>query len=341
MNSIHPKIIRQVFTLLLIFSMGGLIFKEMMPYLSGVLGAITLFVLLKGYMEKLVARKWKPSLAAGLLMFLSFITILLPIAGIVIMLGNKIGKATAKSEKVITAFKTQLNQWEHRLGFNIANQIDTSSISNGVTNGISSILGSTLNTFIAISIMYFILFYMLTNERKLKKTLIEYIPLSKENLHMLNKRMNEMVRSNSLGIPLVAIAQGGVSLVGFFIFGIESPVFWAVVVAIGSMIPFIGSLLGIIPVFLLAMSNGDTFQAWGVLLYGMLVVGSADNIIRLFVLQKLDNVHPLITLLGVIIGIPLFGFVGLIFGPLLISLFLLVIQIYKKEYAETNKPNCN
>ena len=101
------------------------------------------------------------------------------------------------------------------------------------------------------------------------------------------------------------------------------------------MIPFVGTLVGILPVFIISLSTGQNFQAWGILLYGIIVVGSADNIIRLFVLKKLDNVHPLITLLGVIIGVPIFGFIGLIFGPLLISLFFIVLRIYNKEYGES------
>jgi predicted PurR-regulated permease PerM len=100
------------------------------------------------------------------------------------------------------------------------------------------------------------------------------------------------------------------------------------------MVPFLGALLGIIPVFILTLSSGSAFQAWGILLYGLIVVGSTDNIIRLYVLRKLDDVHPLITLIGVIIGVPLFGFIGLIFGPLLISLFLVVLNIYKQQYGQ-------
>ncbi|MEO8254029.1 MAG: AI-2E family transporter [Flavobacterium sp.] len=334
MKIINPKMIRQIFTLLLILLMGGLIFKEMVPYLSGVLGAITLYVLLKGTMTKLVKRGWKSGLAAGFVMFLSFIAILVPIAGSILLLGDKIGKAAQNSEKLIKVVKTHLKDWEHSLGFSITEQIDTASISGGVTNGLSNILGSTMNTFIAISIMYFMLYYMLTNQKQLQKVLTDYIPIKNENLKTLGTKVNEMVRSNSLGIPLVAIAQGIVALVGFLIFGVESPFFWALVVTIGSMIPFIGNFLGTIPVFILAMSNGDDFQAWGVLIYGIIVVGTTDNIIRLYVLKKMDDVHPLITLIGVIIGIPLFGFIGLVFGPLLISLFLLVVRIYKQEYAK-------
>ena len=100
------------------------------------------------------------------------------------------------------------------------------------------------------------------------------------------------------------------------------------------MIPFVGNLLGTLPVFVMSLSNGDNFQAWGILLYGTIVVGSTDNLIRLYVLKKLDDVHPLVTLIGVLVGIPLFGFIGLVFGPLLISLFLVIVRIYKREYGK-------
>ena len=220
------------------------------------------------------------------------------------------------------------------LGYNISDQIDASSMSEELTKSIASLLGGTFSTFIAISIMYFMLFFMLTNRKQFRDVLIDYIPINKDNIKTLGDEMYEMVRSNALGIPLVAIAQGIVALIGFLIFGVENPFFWALVVTIGSMIPFVGNFLGTIPVFILALSNGDTFQAYGVLLYGIIVVGVTDNVIRLYVLKKLDNVNPLITLVGVLIGIPLFGFIGLIFGPLLISMFLLILRIYKKEYSD-------
>ena len=106
------------------------------------------------------------------------------------------------------------------------------------------------------------------------------------------------------------------------------------VVFVGSVIPFIGTIVGILPVFIITLATGDNFQAWGILIYGILVVGTTDNLLRLVILKKLDNVHPLITLIGVIVGVPIFGFIGLIFGPLLISLFLIVLKIYKDEFGQ-------
>ncbi|MEO8932759.1 MAG: AI-2E family transporter [Xanthomarina sp.] len=334
---IKTKIIRQIFLLLLIVLIGALIFREMIPYFSGVLGAITLYVLLRKLMSKLLRRRWNPILAAISLMLLSFVSILIPIAGSILMLGNKIGKAAKNSEKVTKAVKMQLSEWETRLGFDFSSQIDGAAISNWLSTHLQGFAGGTFNTVIAIAIMYFLLFYMLTNRKELKDSLMEYIPLSRANLEILGKETRQMVRANAIGIPLVALAQGIIAFIGFLIFGIESPFFWAVIVTIGSMIPFVGNLLGTLPVFILTLSNGDSFQAWGVLIYGIVIVGSSDNVVRLFVLRKLDDVHPLITLIGVIVGIPLFGFIGLIFGPLLVSLSLIIVKIYKKEYASNKE----
>ncbi len=336
-KQIPPQIIRQIFVILLILLMGSLIFREMLPYLTGVLGAITLYVLMRKWMETLVnKKKWNPSLAAALLMFLSFVGILIPVAGIILMLSNKIGKAVQNSEEVTHAVKDQLGNIEDKLGYDLSSQIDASAISEWISSNLQGLVGGTFNAFIAIGLMYFMLYYMFTNRGELKESLKEYIPMGRENLKEIGLEVQAMVRSNALGIPLVAVAQGIVALIGFLIFQIEDPLFWFVIVTVGSMIPFVGTLLGILPVFILTISTGESFQAWGILIYGFVVVGSTDNIIRLYVLKKLDNVHPLITLIGVIVGVPLFGFIGLIFGPLLISLFMVIVKIYRKEYGKEN-----
>jgi len=329
--------IKQVFNLVLILLLGLLIFREMLPYLTGVLGAITLYVIMRPWMTRLVRRGWNNSLAALLLMFLSFIGILLPVAGVLAMLGNKIGQAVQNSERAATAFKEQIAKWETKLDYDIASEIDAGAVSGWLSENLQSFAGETFTIIIAVGIMYFLLFYMLTSRGKMKESLLEFIPFDRDNLNTIGKEIQMSVRSNALGIPLVALAQGLIALIGFLIFKIEDPLFWFVIVTIGSMIPFVGTLIGIVPVFLITLSSGNTFQAWGILLYGFIVVGSTDNIIRLFLLKKLDNVHPLITLIGVIVGVPLFGFIGLIFGPLLLSLFLLLVKIYYNQYNDRPK----
>lgn len=333
MDRLKPSLVRQLFVLMLIIFLGLLIFKEIIPYLSGILGAVTLYVILKKWMNKLIARGWRRSLAASLLMFGSFIGILIPITLIVFMLSSKIGKAVANSEKVIRAIKDQTEKAEEFFGYNLSSSIDSSAVTNWISTNLQSFAGGTFNAFIAIGIMYFMLYYMLVYKEKMKELLHMYIPLNKENIRLVGVESDISVRSNALGIPLVALIQGVIALIGFLMFGVPDPFFWFVITAVGSMIPFIGTAIGIIPVTLLLLSQGQNWQAIAILIYGFAVVGSTDNLVRLYILEKLSSVHPLITLFGVVVGVPLFGFIGLIFGPLLISLFLLILKIYKTEYG--------
>ncbi|NRD22929.1 AI-2E family transporter [Winogradskyella litoriviva] len=338
MTQIAPKIIRQIFVLLLIILFGSLIFSEMLPYLSGVLGAITFYILLRKPMKYLVNKyKWKSSVAALSLMLGSFIVVMIPLTGFGFMLGNKVSDAAANSEKVIDAFKDQIGKIKFKTGIDINSQIDTASITSWLSESMQSMAGNTFNLLIAIGLMYFMLYFMLTNRKELRQSLRDYIPMDNENINKIGKEVQTMVKSNAIGIPLVALAQGLIALIGFLIFGIEDPLFWFVIVTIGSMIPFVGTLVGILPVFILTLSTGNSFQAWGILIYGFVVVGSTDNLIRLFILKKLDNVHPLITLIGVIVGVPLFGFIGLVFGPLLVSMFMALTKIYKEEYGKSSE----
>lgn len=333
MEIIKPAVIRQLSVLFLILLTGGLIFWQMLPYLTGILGAITLYVLLRKWMEKLEKRKWPPSIAAAVLLVISAIVILMPVGGTILLLGNKIGKAVENSEEVVRAVKNQLLILEDRFGYDFTSEIDVSAISTWLSENLQNLVGGTFNTFIALGIMYFLLYFMLTKRTAFKKFLYSTTPMKDDNIKYLGEESITIVYSNALGIPLVALAQGIVALIGFLLFRIPDPFFWFVIVTIGSMVPFIGAFLGILPVFIMAISSGNSFQAWGILLYGLLVVGLTDNLIRLYILKKLDDVHPLITLIGVIIGVPLFGFIGLIFGPLLLSLFFVLVRIYRKEFV--------
>ena len=201
MKNLSPSLVRQLFVLLLIVFLAILIFKEIIPYLSGVLGAVTLYVLMRKWMIKLVDKGWRKSVAAGVLMLASFIGILIPVILIVIMLTSKIGKAVANSERVVIAFKEQVTKYEEVLGYDFSSNIDSNSIASWVSTNLQSFAGGTFNAFIAIGIMYFMLYYMLTARKKLNGILSSYIPLAPENIILIGKESDLSVRSNALGIP--------------------------------------------------------------------------------------------------------------------------------------------
>jgi predicted PurR-regulated permease PerM len=333
-EKVPASIIRQVFILLVLAVIAVLITLEMLPYLGGVLAAVTLYVIVVPFQCKLEKRKWKPALAATFLIIVSAVGILLPIAGLAVLFSTQIKGAISNSDEITTQIKIQISEIESFLGYDVVPTIDGEQIKNALSYLISNLASSSVIIFISLGIMFFLLYYMLVNRKIWQKAGIAYLPLKEENVTTIGEESINLVKSNALGIPLVAIMQGVVALIGYFIFGVENPFFWFGITVIGSMIPFVGTALGILPVCVLLLAQGNTQAAIGLLIYGGVVVGTTDNLFRLIVQKRLADIHPLITLIGVVVGVPLFGFIGLIFGPLLVSLFLLLIKIYKNEYGE-------
>lgn len=337
-SPLTPALLRQVFMLGVILVFGFIIILQLMPYLSGFLGALTLFILFKGWMRKLLLKGVKPPLAAGLLIFGSLFMVIIPLWLLAKMSVSKMTAAAESTREVIAMVRNKSEELDRLLGYDILSGLNAEAVTQWITANVQELIGSTLDIIIILSIMYFLLYYMLVRVNDLRKFFEQYIPVSQTNMDLITRESNQIVRSNAIGIPLVAVLQGLVALAGYYIFGVPAPVFWFVITMIGSMIPLIGTAVGIIPVSLLLYAGGETFQAIGILIYGMLIVGATDNIFRMIVQNQMANLHPLITLIGVIIGLPLFGFMGLIFGPLLLSLFLLLIKIYRNEYGAKSDP---
>lgn len=330
---IHQNRIRQIFFLLIIVLLGLLLFLELYTFLPALLGAITLYIVMRKWMFYLTMKKrWRKGWAAALLMFLSLIVILLPIAVLVNMVSSKITFAIQHSNELITALKKVVADLELRLNIEIASDENINKLGAFITNGIPRLLSATFNTLGTIFFMYFILYFMLVNGRKMESDIYEHIPLRDENVDMLGKEVKNMVLSNAVGIPLIAVMQGIVALIGYLVIGVKEPWFWFIVTCITAMLPVVGAALAYVPLAIIFFANGDTGKGIFMLIYGFGVIGVVDNVFRFTLAKKIGNVHPLVTVFGVIIGLSVFGFIGLIFGPLLISLFLLLLKIYSNEF---------
>ena len=142
-----------------------------------------------------------------------------------------------------------------------------------------------------------------------------------------------MVKANALGIPLISLIQGMTAMLGYFLFGVKEFVLWGFLTGIFAFFPVIGTMVVWVPLVIYTFVTGSTWQGTGLLLYSFLVTGNVDYLARMTLLRKLGDVHPVITILGVIVGLGLFGFIGLIFGPLLISYVVLLFQIYMNEFT--------
>ena len=137
-----------------------------------------------------------------------------------------------------------------------------------------------------------------------------------------------------MGIPVTAILQGIIGVIGYYLLGVADIPFWFVVTCITAMVPMIGSALAYISLAILFFAEGHTTKGILVLIYGAAIMNVLDSVFRISIQKRMGNTHPLVTTFGVIVGVNLFGFIGLIFGPILISLFLLLVKIYMNEFSD-------
>lgn len=337
-NTIDQNRLRQIVFLLLIGGLGILLFIELYSFVPAALGAATLYILLRKSMFYLVEkRKWRSGAAASLLMFISLILILLPLWMLVDMLYDKVTYAVSHANEWLDAIKKTIASFEARYDIELLSDENIARIGNTVSTAVPKILGATFNGLTAIFFMYFILYFMFVSGRKMEKMLYEYIPLQDHNVEKLEKEIHTMVVSNAVGIPVVAVAQGIVGVVGYWLIGVEEPLFWFGITCIAGMIPVIGAALAYIPLTVMFLANGAVGQGIAMAIFGFGIIGTVDNLLRFSLLRKIGDVHPLTTVFGVIIGLNLFGFIGLIFGPLLISLFNLLLRIYSSEFLSRQR----
>ena len=179
---------------------------------------------------------------------------------------------------------------------------------------------------------------MLYYGREIERYLSRIIPLKQENINMLASETKKMVKANALGIPLISIIQGFTATLGYFIFGVKDFALWGFITGVFAFFPVIGTMIVWIPLVLYMYATSSTWQATGLLLYSLIVTGNVDYLARITLLKRMGNVHPVITILGVIVGLGLFGFIGLIFGPLLVNYILVLFDIYMNEFVDKETP---
>lgn len=337
---IHPNFVRQVFFLALLIFLGLVIVSELYYLIGAFFGAITLYIILMYRMKFLVIiMRWNPTVAALSLMLLSFIVMIIPLAYMGKVAVDKISPIVANPEIINSAFMKIHNYLLENFNVNLLNQENIQKISDKVIPFTQKTLGGTLNAIGNIVLMYLILYFLLVNNREVEKWLRQSLPFKTKNVKKIITDFRALVYSNALGIPLVALVQGLAGLIGYWIFGVEEFVLMGILTAISSVIPIIGSLAIYLPLAIYQFVTVGTLQGAGVLLWGFLIIGSVDNIARFMIQRKLADVHPLVTLLGVMAGISLFGFIGVIFGPLLISVFFILVRIYIDEFGKVDANN--
>ena len=322
--------------LLLIAGLVGLIFWNLIAFVPALLGAYTLYVLLRKPAEYLSeTRHWNKKASIAGLMLVSFVVLLLPLGGLAGLVSGKVRAGVQSQEQIRQSVELVISGLEERIGFQVVTPDRIAAASEWGVSQASNMVNATLFGLVTLLITFFVLWFMLAGGKKMEHSFFNWLPLKPANIDFLRKELNDLVFSNAIGIPLMGVVQGAVGLIGYSLAGVDDLWFWVLVTFVAGMIPFLGVMLAFVPLALVLFSKGQNGAATFILVYGFVVIGSVDNLARMWLLKKIGDTHPLVTLFGVIVGLKLFGFVGFIFGPILIEMCLLLLKIYAKEF---NRP---
>lgn len=333
MNLTFNDRLRQLLLLALIILLGFVLLHQLKMFIPGLLGGVTLYILSRAmYFRLIYAQKWKKS-GTALLFILGYLVIIaIPVYAAIKMVSPKINAMLSNQEKIKQSIKTVALKITDITGVEILSDDTVHKLTDNISSFLPGILNSTVNLLTNLIMMFFLLYYLLVSGKEVEKYLNKIIPLEKENVDKLAAETKLMIKSNALGIPIICVVQGAFAALGYWIFGLEDWGLWGFITGVFAFFPIVGTMIVWVPLVIYLMATGDTSSAAWLAAYSILVTGNVDYITRLGLLKKLGNVHPMITVLGVIVGLGLFGFMGLIFGPLLVSYFIILLKIYMNEF---------
>ena len=218
-----------------------------------------------------------------------------------------------------------------------------SSLSQHLSNFIATYLKSFTNvvsnlpeTLLKAAVASFTFFFALKDGKRLIEYFKSFSPIKKETEDKILKQLKEITNSVLIGHILVGVIQGLFAGVGYFIFGVPNVILLTFLTSIAAVIPILGAWLIWVPVDVYLFASGNTVAGIGLLIYGTFVISLIDNVIRTLVISRRTKINTWAVLIGMLGGLLVFGFLGLIIGPLILSYVILVIEIYRNSTIEGN-----
>ena len=321
--------------IIIIIGLGIILFRQITPFLSGLLGALTIYILVRRQMIYLSEkRKMKRSIAATIITAEAILCFLIPLALVVWLAIINLQNINLDPQAIIAPFEQTAAIIKAKTGYNILGGDSLSFVLSSLPRIGQTLMGGISSFAVNLFVLVFVLYFMLIGGTKMEQYIYELLPFSDSNKKHVMNEINMIVRANAIGIPLLAIIQGAIATLGYYLFDAPSALLFGFLTCFATVIPIVGTTLVWFPLAAYMAISGDWPHAIGLLLYCGLIVTNIDNLIRFILQKKMADTHPLITIFGVVIGLSLFGFMGVIFGPLLISIFILCVNIFKEQYLK-------
>ncbi|MGB9628464.1 MAG: AI-2E family transporter [Thermodesulfobacteriota bacterium] len=351
------EVVFLIFALSLFFLSLYLLYQILSPFFISILWAIFLAMIFYPLFKRLLRLIKKPLPSSLLMTLLVFLVIVLPFGLLIVSLAMEVVEVYHRVDELIKTGQLQiyfekiqqlpLFRW---VWMKLDQYIDLSKIepaslllknlkqiSTFLFNQTSAILKGVSTFLVSFFFMLLSLYYLFKDGAYLFERVKEIIPLPMNERDLLLRRFKEMILATMYGGILMAVIQGTLGGLSLWVLGFSSPIFWGTAMALLSFIPIGGTALIWIPLTIYLLIQGMFLKAIILLALGIFVISMVDNLLRPVFISSRTNIHPLLLFFAVLGGIQAFGLIGLIAGPLVMTLFLTVIEIYIQGIKESEK----
>ncbi len=331
------------FLLILLITLGFLSFLVLKSFLTYILISIILTAVSYPLYEKIKSKVRYSSLSATILILFLALIIILPSIYLTIAIFSQardivlnIGAADFNNlqrfeDNLESFFGAELNFAENMRVFilELSTNLRFTIIQNIV------IFTKTLANFLAgTALMFFVMYYLFIDGKRIVAELKKNFPIEDKYKDYLFNRTYHTIQGLFMGLFSVAILQGLLAGIAYFIFGMPNAILFGFITGVFSLIPFLGPPVIYIPVSIFLILSGNILGGIALLAFSFIVISNIDNFIRPMVVRFKSKVHPLYVILGVVGGVAFLGFSGIIIGPLILSLFQEVVSVYQLAKKE-------
>lgn len=338
MNTSNQKS-KTYFLLILIAGTLILAFFVFRPFLNALLLAMVFAVVFQPLHQKILGcTRERQAAAAFLTVIITVALILIPLAFLGIQIFQEAQQLYSSltegggKDNILNIFKGLIGNFQQYFSTTKEFSIDIDQYLKQGLGWLLQNLGGVFSNFAKVIVSFFIflfaLYYLFKDGQKLKRAVIALSPLADVDDEAIFKKLELAVNSVIRGNIVIALIQGILTAIGFIIFGIPNAMLWGTMAAIAALIPSVGTALVLTPAIIFLFLSGKTLPAFGLLAWGAGAVGLIDNFLGPKLIGRGMRLHPMIVLLSVFGGIGFFGPIGFLLGPLTLSLFFVLLDIY-------------
>ncbi|MEX0930781.1 MAG: AI-2E family transporter [Candidatus Paceibacterota bacterium] len=333
------KIIEYVYLFGVLAIIGYVVWLMFLPFISALaLAAVIATICYPLYLHVLERTPWKnQSLAALITTLLVVLIIILPILFLASALFREaldiytlLGRGDQSFTESFASVELLVREFIPGLELNITEYLRQAA--QWLASHLGGIFAGTALTILSFLISMIGTFYFFRDGKRFTRWLIQISPLPDTDDELILTRLGTAVRAVATGTILVALIQGVLTALGFTIFGFERAILFGTIAAFGALVPGIGTTIVFVPAVAFLIFTGQYIEAIGLTVWGMLAVGLIDNFLGPYLMSRGNVIHPFLILLSVLGGVALMGPVGFIVGPVLISFFIVLLQLYSQHF---------